>query len=54
MPSSRDPADMSPAERAAEIAALLAAGLFRILRPIPPGSPTPPSAQQKFPESAAT
>lgn len=54
MPSSRDPSKRSPADRAAELAALLAPDLFRIQRPPPPRSPASPSAPQKVPESAAT
>lgn len=52
MPSSADPAALTPADRARELARLLAAGLRRLRRPLPAPPPAPASAGQNVSENS--
>lgn len=49
VPPSLDPADLSPAERADEVARLLAAALLRLPRPIPTPAADPESRPAELP-----
>jgi hypothetical protein len=53
LPLFTDPAGHSPDERARAVAAILAAGLLRLNRPVIPPEPLPTAAPQKSPESLA-
>ena len=51
MPSSHDPASLSPEERFRDLARILATGLLRLRTPIIPLNTAPTSVTQKSPES---
>jgi hypothetical protein len=51
IPAFTDPAGHTPHDRTNTVAAILAAGLLRLHRPVIPGETSPTPAPQKSPES---